>query len=140
VKQKQIKHLIKNAYNPRTFQYVVPVRLLHDEKQLDLRLLLDTGAAYNGISQSIFEELGIKNSGNIPVTFGGGPSSSVTGIVDTIVLNGMIRVDNQKVIVLSDAFFRAQPTLSGILGIDFLRHIGLFMGHGFIRIYQDVKD
>src|SRR5262245_56305534 len=85
VKQKQTKYLINNAYDPRTFLYAVEVRLLHRERQVDLRLLFDTGAGYSGISQVIFDNLGIQKSDNMPVTFGSGADNLAIGTLDSVI-------------------------------------------------------
>lgn len=141
-KKSRLKHRIARAYNHTNFLYFVPVRLIHHDISVDLRLLFDTGATHTGISLETFKFLGVTElKGTVPTITATGPTLLSYGVVENFVLDGQVTAENVLVTMLPSNFFTGVfKNVGGILGGSFLSRWGFFMGGGAIDVFYAPKS
>jgi len=145
LKKSRIKHRIAKSYNRFAFLYFVNARLIHDGITLDFPLLFDTGATHTGISRESFDQLGIDEiADKAPTITAIGTTYLPYGIVESLVLDGAVVMEQVRVNILSDQFFKdyynaGYRNIGGILGGSFLSRIEFFMGYGVIDIFYEPK-
>lgn len=130
---KRLKHKIDKAYKQTSYLYLVNVRLINNGTHFDSLMLFDTGASITLISERAFAFLNIDLVGSQALMTGLGKVTTDMGIVGTILLDGIIEVNDVEVGVLDKNFGIGNVT--GVLGGSFLKDVGFYMGNGIIWVH-----
>lgn len=103
--------------------YVVKVAIYQKNTMRYLDMLLDTGASYVSVPDDTFDGLGLEVARSFPVETPSSTYQARLGIVEKIILDGVVIVPNVEIVTTPRAIGR----LGGLLGGSFLKEVGIYL-------------
>jgi len=99
-----------------------------------VELILDTGAAHLGVKPSLFNLIQPRDVQPYQIVGASGtPQPSQRGLVD-IVVDGRLRVNDVEIVELGELPYK---NISGLLGMSFLQHFGMYFDVKTLRVIQN---